>query len=190
MHESCNTPNAKTYLTFQTHAGENPLLSWWSPAPVYEPTGRAQKMHFRTKSPKPTIERSILCTRMDLPSTKKRGSGPTPNTAPVPDRARSNSLLAGTCKAALSIFVDWSAHTEFVETKLELAQVREELALFGTTVGCVTYPCSVCNEVSINCKCRVWTCRCENCKKMRLVYQKTLSEGQLSHFRMISNDIV
>jgi len=101
--------------------------------------------------------------------------------------AKADTALAATCRAAFAIFVEWRAQQEFAAMKRQVLELRNELALFGDSVGCIKNCCSVCHENPSECNCKTWTCRCAACIQMRHVYRATLSSTACPFFRMIGD---
>ena len=103
--------------------------------------------------------------------------------------------IASTCKAALAVFAEYSAHHKLAELKAgnaalteENAALKRELALHGTAVGCVDGLCSSCDNPGDHCDCKAWTCRCYRCWVMRRVYMVVHGEqGAHTEFRMVDD---
>ena len=59
-----------------------------------------------------------------------------------------------------------------LRARAQVVQVSRELALFGSTVGCINDRCSMCLLEPGECGCKAWTCRCTLCSKERHAYKK------------------
>ena len=98
---------------------------------------------------------------------------------PVGTPASGSQMMASTCKAALAVFCEYDAQLGAAELRRERDALKQELALFGTAVGCCAdgVKCSNCNAESSDCQCRAWTCRCYACWLMRRTYKKAHRQG-------------
>jgi len=100
---------------------------------------------------------------------------------PVGTQASSSQMMGSTCKAALAVFCEYDAQLGAAELRRERDALKKELALFGTSVGCVApgARCSNCNEAAADCQCRAWTCRCYWCWVMRRTYNRAQAQGRM-----------
>ena len=72
---------------------------------------------------------------------------------------------------------------------LEITRVACELALFGTRVGCSQLPCSACTMMDGECACKVWTCRCRECRNLRKNYRKIAgTKEDVMFYRTVDED--
>ena len=101
--------------------------------------------------------------------------------------AMTSRPLAHTCREAFAIFTEYAAQQAHTDMCRELHELKQELALFGSTVGCVLNNCSMCHEMPNECRCRAWTCRCSACQAMRTTYKHKLAPHEKPFFRMIDD---
>jgi len=99
----------------------------------------------------------------------------------------SSRPLAHTSREAFAIFTEYAAQQAHTDMCRELHELKQEMALFGSTVGCVLNNCSMCHEMPNECRCRAWTCRCSACQAMRTTYKNKLAPHEKPFFRMIDD---
>ena len=80
--------------------------------------------------------------------------------------------VAMVSKECLEIFRVYRQSVTLVQICSKSLYMAHELALYGTSVGCVDKVCSLCVMPMGQCACKAWTCRCDKCWEMRRIYQK------------------
>lgn len=91
---------------------------------------------------------------------------------PVPQQTLKPSVFS-TCKDAFAVYTEYQAQQNVIAMTAEIARLKDELALFGSAVGCVRDKCSNCGGAVDECECKAWTCRCYFCWLSRRCYRRT-----------------
>jgi len=80
--------------------------------------------------------------------------------------------IAKVSKGCLEIFRVYRQSVALVHKCSQSLYMAHELALYGTSVGCVDKICSVCVMPMGECACKAWTCRCGECWELRHIYKE------------------
>lgn len=83
--------------------------------------------------------------------------------------------IAGTCKSLRHMHSACSPLQTRIICHGNHQRLANELHLFGRSVGCVVGQCSACLCWPGDCQCGAWTCRCEECVAMRILYRSKKS---------------